>query len=213
MDKDTDIQDIKEEKVEAIETAAETTETSERSGQRGQRGPRRDFRGRNRDNSEQKEKEFTEKLIKVNRVSKTVKGGRTMSFSAMIVVGDQKGKIGLGFGKAKDPSEAIAKATIKAKANMFTVPVKNKTIPHEVIGHYKSASVLLRPACPGTGVIAGGAVRAVCDAAGITDILSKSLGSKNKFNTVKACVNGLKTLFDAKNVAKQRGKSLSELWG
>jgi len=162
---------------------------------------------RNRDN------EFVEKLVKLNRVSKVVKGGRRFSFSALVVVGDQNGKIGYGSGKANDVTEAIRKAVDKAKTNMITVPMVKSTIPHEVIGDFKSASVLLKPAVPGTGVIAGGAVRHVMDACGIKDVLSKSLGSKNSINTVKATFAALESLFDAKELAKSRGKTLTEMWG
>ncbi len=156
---------------------------------------------------------YVEKLIKLNRVAKVVKGGRRFSFSALVVVGDQNGKVGYGFGKANDVTESIRKAVDRAKASMIVVPMKKTSIPHEIVGKYKSASVLLRPAVPGTGVIAGGAVRAICDACGIHDILSKSLGSKNSINTVKAAFDGLEHLFDAKSIAKNRGKSLSEMWG
>ena len=156
---------------------------------------------------------YVEKLIKLNRVAKVVKGGRRFSFSALVVVGDQNGKVGYGFGKANDVTEAIRKAVDRAKTSMIVIPMKKTSIPHEIVGKYKSASVLLRPAVPGTGVIAGGAVRAICDACGIHDILSKSLGSKNSINTVKAAFDGLEHLFDAKSIAKNRGKSLSEMWG
>jgi len=156
---------------------------------------------------------LTEKLIKINRVAKVVKGGRRFSFSAIVVVGDQNGKVGYGFGKANDITEAIRKAVERAKSAMIQIPMKNSTIPHEIIGNYKGASVLLKPAVPGTGVIAGGTVRAICDAAGIHDILSKTLGSKNHINNVKATFVALENLFDAKVVAKNRGKSLSEMWG
>lgn len=156
---------------------------------------------------------LVEKLIKLNRVAKVVKGGRRFSFSALVVVGDQSGRVGYGFGKANDVTEAIRKAIDKAKTHMITVPRKGVTVPHESLGQFKSASVLLRPAVPGTGVIAGGAVRAVCDAAGINDVLSKSLGSKNAINTVKATFAALENLYDARLVAHARGKSLKELWG
>lgn len=156
---------------------------------------------------------YVEKLIKLNRVSKVVKGGRRYSFSALVVVGDQKGRVGYGFGKANDVTDAIRKAVDRAKNSMITVPMKNGTIPHECIGNFKSASVLIKPAVPGTGVIAGGAVRSLCDAAGITDILGKSLGSKNTVNTVKAAFDAFEHLFDARVIAKNRGKSLKEMWG
>ncbi len=160
-----------------------------------------------------RDKEFTEKLIKLNRVAKVVKGGRRFSFSALVVVGDQKGRIGLGFGKANDVTEAIRKSIEKAKKNMITIPLKNGTLPHEVIGRFKSAEVLMKPAAPGTGVIAGGPVRAIMDASGVTDILSKSLGSKNTINIVKAVFAGFDEILDAKEVARNRGKSLAEMWG
>ncbi len=162
---------------------------------------------------QKEEKEFTEKLIRLNRVSKAVKGGRKMSFSALMVVGDGKGRVGYGFGKANDVAEAIRKSVEKAKGNLRTIPLKKVTIPHEVLGEFKSASVLLKPAAPGTGIIAGGPVRAVMEAAGIHDILAKSLGSKNTMNIVKSVFNGLDNLFDAKTIADGRGKSISELWG
>lgn len=160
-----------------------------------------------------RDKEFTEKLIKLNRVAKVVKGGRRFSFSALVVVGDQKGRIGLGFGKANDVTEAIRKGIEKAKKNMINIPLKNGTIPHEVIGRFKSAEVLMKPAAPGTGVIAGGPVRAIMDASGVTDILSKSLGAKNTINIVKAVFAGFDEILDAKEVARNRGKSLAEMWG
>ena len=157
--------------------------------------------------------EFIEKLVKLNRTSKTVKGGRRMSFSALTVVGDQKGRIGFGFGKANDVTEAIRKSLEKARANLTFVPVKNGTIPHEVVGTYKSSSVLLKPACPGTGVKAGGPVRAVMDAAGITDVISKSQGSRTSVNVVRATFDAVTKMMNARAVAQNRGKTLQEMWG
>ncbi|MBQ5569569.1 MAG: 30S ribosomal protein S5 [Treponema sp.] len=157
--------------------------------------------------------EFVEKLVKLRRTSKTVKGGRRMSFSALTVVGDQKGRIGFGFGKANDVSEAIRKSIDKAKSNLTTFPIKNGTIPHEVIGKYKSSAVLLKPACPGTGIIAGGPVRAVLDAAGITDVISKSQGSRTSVNVVRATFDAVSCLMNASAVAQSRGKTLKDLWG
>jgi small subunit ribosomal protein S5 len=168
---------------------------------------------RDRDRDRDRDKEFTEKLIKLNRVAKVVKGGRRFSFSALVVVGDQKGRVGLGFGKANDVTEAIRKGIEKAKKNVINLPLKNGTLPHEVIGRFKSAEVLLKPATPGTGVIAGGPVRAIMDVSGVTDILSKSLGSKNTINIVKAVFAGFDGILDAKEVARNRGKSLAEMWG
>ena len=170
-------------------------------------------RGRGRSDGFQRDTEFVEKLVKLNRVAKVVKGGRRFSFSALVVVGDQKGRVGFGFGKANDVSEAIRKSIEKAKNSLVTVPVKKETIPHEIIGQFKSAKVVLKPAAPGTGIIAGGAVRAVMEASGIHDILSKSLGSDNTMNIVKAVFDGLNKLMNAKEIANGRGKVVSEMWG
>lgn len=138
--------------------------------------------------------EFVERVISINRVAKVVKGGRRFSFSALVAVGDGKGRAGYGFGKAKEVSEAIKKALNHGKKNYIIIPLRNTTIPHEIIGKYKAARVLLKPAGPGTGVIAGSAVRAICDSAGIKDILTKSLKSDNALNVVKAAINGLSRL-------------------
>jgi small subunit ribosomal protein S5 len=164
-------------------------------------------------NKEREPKEFVEKLVKLNRTAKVVKGGRRFSFSALTVVGDQKGKVGFGFGKANDVTEAIRKSIDKAKRNMIYVPIKNGTIPHEIQADFKSSSVLLKPACSGTGLIAGGAVRAVLEAAGATDVLSKSLGANSSVNVIRATFEAIKKLMDAKSVAKNRGKTLKDLWG
>ncbi|MDR0386833.1 MAG: 30S ribosomal protein S5 [Treponema sp.] len=171
-------------------------------------------RDRNRDrNFPEKEKEFVEKLVKLNRTAKVVKGGRRFSFSALTVVGDRKGRVGYGFGKANDVSEAIRKSTDKAKRNLVNLPVKNGTIPHEIIGLFKASRVLLKPACSGTGIIAGGPVRAIMEAGGVTDVLSKSIGASSQYNVVKAAFDCIGKLMDAKTIAKNRGKSLKELWG
>jgi small subunit ribosomal protein S5 len=159
------------------------------------------------------EKVLVEKLIKLNRVAKVVKGGRRFSFSALVVVGDQSGSVGYGFGKANDVAEAIRKGMDKAKKNMYKIPLKNNTIPHEIVAKFKSAKIVMKPAAPGTGVIAGGAVRAVMDAVGIHDILSKSLGSKNSINIVRAVFSGFHDLMDARKIALGRGKALNEVWG
>ncbi len=157
--------------------------------------------------------EFVEKLVKLNRTAKTVKGGRRMSFSALTVVGDRKGRIGYGFGKANDVTEAIRKSIDKAKANLVTLSIRNGTIPHDIVGKYKSSSVLLKPACPGTGIIAGGPVRAVMDAAGVTDVISKSQGSRTSVNVVRATFDAVESLMDARAIAQNRGKTLKDLWG
>jgi small subunit ribosomal protein S5 len=169
---------------------------------------------RDRDrNYQEKDKEFVEKLVKLNRTAKVVKGGRRFSFSALTVVGDRKGNVGYGFGKANDVSEAIRKSIEKAKRNLVPLPVKNGTIPHEIKGIFKSSVVFLKPACSGTGIIAGGPVRAIMEAGGITDVLSKSIGASSQYNVVKATFDCIKRMMDAKLIAKNRGKSLKELWG
>jgi small subunit ribosomal protein S5 len=169
---------------------------------------------RDRDrNYQEKDKEFVEKLVKLNRTAKVVKGGRRFSFSALTVVGDRKGKVGFGFGKANDVSEAIRKSIDKAKRNLISLPVKNGTIPHEIRGVFKSSVVLLKPACSGTGIIAGGPVRAIMEAGGVTDVLSKSIGASSQYNVVKATFECIKQMMDAKVIAKNRGKSIKELWG
>ena len=157
--------------------------------------------------------EFKEKLVAVNRVSKTVKGGRNMRFSALMVVGDEKGRVGCGMGKAVEIPEAIRKGTEDAKKKMITVPLNGTTIPHEVVGVFGTGKVKMLPAPEGTGVIAGGPVRAVLEAAGIKDIVTKSIGSNNKINMVKATLEGLKQLRSAEQVAKLRGKTVEELLG
>jgi small subunit ribosomal protein S5 len=175
---------------------------------------RRDGRDRGRDRDrDQADKEFVEKLVKLNRTAKVVKGGRRFSFSALTVVGDRKGKVGFGFGKANDVSEAIRKSIDKAKRNLVELPVKNGTIPHEINGYFKASQVLLKPACSGTGIIAGGPVRAIMEAGGVTDVLSKSIGASSQYNVVKATFEGISRLLDAKIIAKNRGKTLKELWG
>ena len=180
---------------------------------RGEGRSRREGRGRDRDRDRDADKEFVEKLVKLNRTAKVVKGGRRFSFSALTVIGDRKGKVGFGFGKANDVSEAIRKSIDKAKRNMVMLPVKNGTIPHEVLGLFKASRVLLKPACSGTGIIAGGPVRAIMEAGGVTDVLSKSIGASSQYNVVKATFDCISKLMDAKTIAKNRGKSLNELWG
>jgi small subunit ribosomal protein S5 len=169
-------------------------------------------RDRDRGGAE-KEKEFVEKLVKLNRTAKVVKGGRRFSFSALTVIGDRKGNVGYGFGKANDVSEAIRKSIDKAKRNMVKLPVKNGTIPHETLGFFKASRVILKPACSGTGIIAGGPVRAIMEAGGVTDVLSKSIGASSQYNVVKATFDCISKMMDARTVAKNRGKSISELWG
>jgi len=191
--------------------ASEEPRHEGRGNSEGRRG-----RGRGRDRDRDREiveKEFVEKLVKLNRTAKVVKGGRRFSFSALTVIGDRKGKVGFGFGKANDVSEAIRKSIDKAKRNMIHLPVKNGTIPHEVTGLFKASKVLLKPACSGTGIIAGGPVRAIMEAGGVTDVLSKSIGSSSQYNVVKATFDCINKMMDAKTISRNRGKSLNEMWG
>ena len=160
---------------------------------------------------EREQSEYMEKLVFLNRVSKTVKGGRVAKFSALMVVGDGKGKVGYGLGKAAEVPEAIRKGLEAAKKNMITVTLDGTTIPHETIGEFGAGRVLMKPAAPGTGVIAGGPVRAVMEAIGIKDIRTKCLRSRNPQNVVNATIEGLKSLRTAEQVAAVRGKSAEEL--
>lgn len=164
-------------------------------------------------NFEAKDTEYLEKVVHINRVSKTVKGGRIMKFSALVVVGDGNGTVGFGMGKSSEVPDAIRKGIEDAKKNMVKVPLKGTTIPHEIVGKFGAGEVLMRPAAPGTGVIAGGPVRAVIEVAGIKDIRTKSLRSNNPCNVVRATIAGLTGCTTADEVAAKRGKTIKEILG
>jgi small subunit ribosomal protein S5 len=181
----------------------------QRGGDRG-RGPR----GRRRpepENDGQNGEELVEKVVFINRSAKVVKGGRRFNFSALVVVGDKKGRVGVGLGKAGEVADAIRKGGESARSNMVAVSLKDATIPHEVFYHYCGAKVLLRPASPGTGIIAGKTVRSVLESAGVKDILSKSLGSKNAANVVKATLNALLSLRLREDIYKARGLQIKKV--
>ena len=188
-----------------------TTSASEGGAQgRGRGGRDQNRRGR-RDNRREQENQYVERVVTINRVSKVVKGGRRFSFTALVVVGDGEGTVGIGYGKAKEVPAAISKGVEEAKKNFFTVPMIQRTITHQVQGEDAAGVVLLRPASPGTGVIAGGPVRAVMDCAGVHDVLTKSLGSSNSINIVRATVAALKQLQRPEEVAARRGLPLERV--
>src|SRR5213593_3538620 len=177
----------------------------QRQGQGSPRGDRRE--------SERSESGMIDKVVHINRVTKVVKGGKNFSFSALVVVGDGRGVVGYGVGKAKEVPSAISKGVDRAKRNMVSIPLAGGTIPHAVVGHFGAGTVILKPASPGTGVIAGGAVRAVMESLGVQDVLTKSLGSANPHNVVRATIAGLQLLKDPEQIARLRGKTAEELKG
>lgn len=198
-------QEVAEATVVAETTTVDPNEREQRRGSR-ERGPRTERRDR-----EETKSPFLERIVTINRVSKVVKGGRRFAFTALVVVGDGEGLVGVGYGKAKEVPAAIAKGVEDAKKNFFRIPRSGSTIPHPVQGEAAAGVVLLRPAAEGTGVIAGGPVRAVLECAGVHDVLSKSLGSSNTINIVHATVAALRQLEEPSSVAARRGKNLAEV--
>jgi len=175
------------------------------------RNDRKD-RNKDRNRDRQVDNEFTDKLVNLNRVSKATKGGRTFSFAALVVVGDGKGRVGYGLGKARDVAECIQKATEEAKKNLITIPLFKGTIPHEQLGKFGAGKVLIKPASAGTGVIAGGAMRPIFELGGVHDVLAKSQGSSNPQNVIKATIDALTKLRSPMTIAKQRGISLKQVF-
>ncbi len=165
------------------------------------------------DRSDSTDKEFKEKIVYINRVAKVVKGGRRFSFSALVVVGNEKGQVGWGLGKAKEVPSAIKKAIEQAKKTLISIPIMNQTVPHQVLGHFGAGRVILKPASEGTGIIAGGPVRAVMDVAGVKNVLTKSLGTSNPHNVIKATFDGLLQLRSREQVAAMRGVDIAHLGG
>ncbi len=209
---------VTEEKV--VETPVVEADATEKAPEQASGRGNRRFNNNNRDNNRRsnrrndrnaQEKEFEERVVKINRITKVVKGGRRMRFAALVVVGDKKGRIGFGTGKAKEVPDAIRKATENAQHNLMRVNLVGTTLPHEIVGRYGAGEVVLRPASTGTGVIAGGPVRAVLELAGVTDVISKCLGSRTAINVVRATVEGLKQMTTIEHVSELRGKKPQEV--
>ena len=187
------------------------SETQRGGGRQGERRGRDDRRGRDQRDDREKKDQYLERVVAINRVAKVVQGGRRFSFTALVVVGDGEGTVGVGYGKAKEVPAAIAKGVEEAKKHFFKVPLVQRTIPHPVLGEKAAGVVMLRPASPGTGVIAGGSVRAVLECAGVQDVLAKSLGSANAINVVHATVDALQQLEEPEQVAKRRAKRVEDV--
>lgn len=203
-------QAIQAEQVENTETTTEQA-PKERSSRGGDRG-RNNRNNRRREKTEAPQSEWEEKVVSLRRATKVIPGGRRFRFNAMVVVGNKKGKVGLGYGKANELADAIKKAKDKAIANALPIRLKGTSIPHEILGEYKASRILMKPATKGTGIIAGGAVRAVLELLGVHDILTKSLRSPNPVNLIKATFNGLTRLYNVEDIAAKRGKTVSELF-
>jgi small subunit ribosomal protein S5 len=213
----TNLENVNEETVETTEVQEEVKEVpaeevKEEVKAKADR-PNRQTRNRRQNVKEREQKEFEERVVQINRISKTVKGGRRMRFSALVVVGDKKGRVGYGLAKANEVPDAIRKALEAAKKGVVRVPLVDnyRTIPHGITGKYGAGEVVLRPAAEGTGIIAGGAVRAILELAGATDVVSKCTGSRTPINMVRATMNGLNALKTVDGVAKLRGKKVSEI--
>lgn len=202
---------MSEELMEKTEVVAEADNEVVKEERKKRDDFKKERRQDRRDRKPQKDSEFDKVLVSVRRVTKVVKGGRTMRFSALVVVGDRKGRVGIGTGKAKEVPAAIDKATMQAKANLLNINIVNGTIPHDTIGKYGTSKVLMLPAKEGTGIIAGGSARAVIELAGIKDIVTKIHGSTNKINCVRATLRGLASLRTKEEVAKARGKKPEEI--
>lgn len=201
--------EVKDKKVEQNQENAEVV--TKENTHKDKKPFNKDRKGDRKDRPVRKEEEFDKRVVSVRRVTKVVKGGRTLRFSALVVVGDHKGRVGLGIGKGKEVSMAIEKATTVAKKAMRLVPIVEGTVPHETIGKFSSTNILMLPAKPGTGVIAGGAARSVLELAGYKDIVTKIHGSTNKINCVKATMNGLASMKTKEEIALRRGKSVDEI--
>lgn len=202
-------QAIQTEQVETTETSTEQN-PRERSSRGGDR--RNNRNNRRRDKTEAPQSEWEEKVVSLRRATKVIPGGRRFRFNAMVVVGNKKGKVGLGYGKANELADAIKKAKDKAIANALPIRLKGTSIPHEILGEFKASRILMKPATKGTGIIAGGAVRAVLELLGVHDILTKSLRSPNPVNLIRATFDGLTRLYNVEDIAAKRGKTVSELF-